>query len=729
MHRPRTPSRPAATRLLLLGLLLVLALPVGHLPGAGAATLEVGYRDHTYAPSVSRPTAQKPQSKLWHADGTWWGVLWDEAAGGYAIHRFDLARQDTAAWTSTGVRVDVRPNSQADVLWDEGDQKLYVLTHLKTGDRDTADKGLRFVRFGYDGTRYTHEVSHTVANVRTEAAVLDRDSTGRLWVTWTGWNNDGGGRLVKLAHTTTSDTSWTAPYTLPVDPVAAATHNDDISTVVAYRDTEGDKVGVLWSNQNTSSLYFASHVDGAPDTAWSLTALCAETYCPDDHLNVKSLGADPSGHLYAVIKTSNNDRSPENPDDPLIEVFRLDGTGSWSSSTAWTVAEGDMTRPIVVLDSENRRVHAFAVGPCCDGGSVFTKSASFDDLDFPRGDGTVFMRSAVGAETINNPTSTKQPVDSTTGLLVLAGMDSTRHYVHNYLPLDGGGQPPPPDPTEPSDTQPPTVTSVTPGDGATGVQATSTVTASFSEPLDASTVGRSTFVLEDGQGARVEAVVGYDEGARRATLAPVTPLVADTGYTARVVGGPEGVTDLAGNALAGDHTWQFRTAAPAGPGGDPDVVSVEVTEDSWVNAGRPTRNYGAAGLLNVDARPVAVTYLKFDLSAFAGRRATAATLTVRVTSSGSAGSQAVRASADDTWTELGVTYADRPALGEPVLGRLGATGRTLRNTTYAVPLDPAALTGELGGTLTLGLDSASTDGVDLGSRESGWPAALELTLE
>lgn len=694
---------------------IVLALIGVLVPPAHAATLAVGFRDHAYGAAVTAPTADKPQSKLWHAGGRWWGVLWDPAARRYTIQGFNLATQDTHAWTSTGVTVDQRPNSQADALWDGRAQKLYVLTHLEVSDSSTADRGLRVQRFGFSGGTYQLEVTHTVVNRKVESASLDKDSTGRLWVTYT--EPTSGGKRVMVAHTTTADTAWVAPFVLPVDPAAVLTSSDDISTVVAYGDSGGGRIGILWSNQRTSAIYFASRSDGAPASSWSMSAVCSTSLCPDDHLNIKAVDADADGRLYAVVKTSLNDKSPRVPGDPLIVVYRLNPSGGWASSVAWTVGEGNMTRPIVVLDSESRRAHVFAV-PCCSGGTVYTKDAAFGDLAFPRGNGTVFMRSAVSTEKINNPTSTKQTVDGSTGLLVLASMDSTREYVHNFLPL-GESSPP-------ADTTPPTVVATSPADGASGTATGAAVTATFSEPMDASTVTGGTVTLTDGSGAGVVAAVSYDSSTARVTLDPGAELAFDTTYTARVRGGPGGTADSAGNTLESDYVWSFRTASvPVGP----ETVAVPVSEDSWVHAGRPARNYGAGSLLNVDARPIAVTYLKFDLSDLAGGAVRAATLTVRVTTSGSAGSQAVRTAADDTWDELGVTYADRPLLGDAVVGRLGATGPTLRNTTYSVPLDPAALTPELGGMLTLGLDTASTDGVDLGSRESGWPATLELTVE
>ena len=62
---------------------------------AVAAPVALGFRDHSYA-GTTAPTAEKPQSKLWFHDGTWWGMLVrpSKAGGGkFTIHRLDLATQ------------------------------------------------------------------------------------------------------------------------------------------------------------------------------------------------------------------------------------------------------------------------------------------------------------------------------------------------------------------------------------------------------------------------------------------------------------------------------------------------------------------------------------------------------------------------------------------------------------------------------------------------------------
>jgi hypothetical protein len=137
-----------------------------------------------------------------------------------------------------------------------------------------------------------------------------------------------------------------------------------------------------------------------------------------------------------------------------------------------------------------------------------------------------------------------------------------------------------------TDTTPPSITSVSPVNGATSVAATTTVTASFSERMMSSTITTSSFVLRT-NGNAVTATVNYDAASLKATLTPTAPLTAGGSYTATVTGGTAGVKDEAGNPLASDFTWSFTvssggcpcslwtTTTPVGPI-DSEVASLEL---------------------------------------------------------------------------------------------------------------------------------------------------------
>jgi hypothetical protein len=402
---------------------------------AADAAADVGFRDFSYGTGVTAPTGQKPQSKLWWTSGgTWWGVLWSTGANSWTIQRFD---KSTGTWSDTGVRVDSRRTAGPDAFWTGS--TLYVVSALKEGSTQT-DARMLVARFSFDGSTWSSlGAPVAVTNAKPETLVIDKDSTGTLWLTYAA-DNGVGGKSVYVAHTTSSETTWGTPYVLPV-PGADNLSADDISTLVAYGNSGGRYVGVLYSNQNDETLSFARHADGAGDAAsdWQRFVLNSGPKIPDDHLNIKALLDDNSGRVFAVVKTSLNDKSPEVPSDPLIVLYTIDGT-SFSSSTVWTVGD-DVTRAILVLDSEHQNVHIFGAAPCCSGGTVYTKAAGYNAPGFAPGLGTPFIQLASDPK-INNVTSTKQTVNSTSGLLVEASDDSTRFYVHNFLSLGGDTTPP-----------------------------------------------------------------------------------------------------------------------------------------------------------------------------------------------------------------------------------------------------------------------------------------------
>lgn len=133
--------------------------------------------------------------------------------------------------------------------------------------------------------------------------------------------------------------------------------------------------------------------------------------------------------------------------------------------------------------------------------------------------------------------------------------------------------------TAPADTAPPTVTSVSPPDGSTGVGTGSAVVATFDEPLDPATVDGSVTV--DGGDGAVPGATAYDAAGRSVTFTPDAALAAGTAYTVTV---GTRVTDAAGNALVEPRSWSFTTAEPtpadddlaAGPGG-PILVLASAT--------------------------------------------------------------------------------------------------------------------------------------------------------
>jgi hypothetical protein len=116
------------------------------------------------------------------------------------------------------------------------------------------------------------------------------------------------------------------------------------------------------------------------------------------------------------------------------------------------------------------------------------------------------------------------------------------------------------------DTTSPTVkqdaTSPTPQPGATGVRRTTTVKASFSEAVQASTLTSNVQLFSGKSTKPIKATLSVDpptDEPTSVTLTPASKLDAKTKYTAKIKGGAAGVKDLAGNPLASDYSWSFTT--------------------------------------------------------------------------------------------------------------------------------------------------------------------------
>ncbi|WP_308159355.1 Ig-like domain-containing protein [Arthrobacter sp. ISL-65] len=678
---------------------------------ATAAAGDVGVEDFSHSGTGTPTGTKRQENALWFNDGIWWGNLWDTASSDFHIFRFNAA---TNSWVNTGVTTETQANTHHDVLWDG--KTLFVASYRFVND------GLPFEpnfpstmrRYSYNSSTKTYTLlsSQRIHNNKVETMSIDKDSTGRVWATWQQGNR------IFLNVTGTDGITWGTPFAHPASLSNVSV--DDNSAVIAFGP---GKIGVMWSRQvgdATDGMYWSYHVDTDPsNTAWTTPVAAVKGLrSGDDHMNLKWL--DSTNHqVFAAVKTSNTSASL-----PLIQLLVLNGT-AWTAHTIATVSECP-NRVIVMIDEFAQRLRTFATYPkpsgttnagvcTSSGGAIYEKSTPLNNISFTT---TKTARIVDGDQYVHNVTSTRQNLNSNasgtanSGLLVLADVNATSRYWHYYDSTGGGGG---------ADTTAPTVTGTSPTAGATGTAVTTNVTGTFSEAMTSSTVTSSTFTLTSST-TTVGAAVTYSGGV--ATLNPTADLAAGTTYTATIKGGASGVKDAAGNAMATDKTWQFTTAAVGG-GTTPQTVTLTATADSYVTSASPTTNFGTSTLLGVDNSPVEGTYLKFDLSAYAGRTLQSATLQLRSAGSGSTGQQNVKLVANDGWSETGITYNNRPAMGTTAIGTLGPTAT---NTGYSVPLTVTGLAGELGQQLTLGMDSSSSDGLDLNSREAGSTLAPKLVL-
>ena len=402
------------------------------------AQTDGGYKDFTYGNNVA-PTGEKPQSKLWYHDGSWWGVLYNSSPSylRFEIYKFNWSAQ---TWTTTTIPVESRQRSTLDVLSVGND--LYIASAAVPIAQNEGNPNINIYRFNYDtiNTTYFFESGSTIPSNPVETVVIDQDSTGTLWITFTDIDSSTSQQSVFISHTLETPNQWSTPTVLPLTG-AANLSPDDISTLVAY----SGKIGVLWSNQIANSVYFGTHVDGQADDVWAPNPALQGPKYADDHLNIKSLQSDAAGQVFAAVKTSLNDGTSPNPDDPLILLLTLDNKGGWSRRTVSRVKD-NQTRPIVLIDEQNRQIYVFATlrYPNQMTGAIYYKQASLDNpgMQFPDGPGTRFIELS-GYTHINNASSTKQPLNSITDLLVIASDDTAKSYFHNVFDLPHS---PPPSP-------------------------------------------------------------------------------------------------------------------------------------------------------------------------------------------------------------------------------------------------------------------------------------------
>jgi hypothetical protein len=105
----------------------------------------------------------------------------------------------------------------------------------------------------------------------------------------------------------------------------------------------------------------------------------------------------------------------------------------------------------------------------------------------------------------------------------------------------------------------PTVISTDPANLATGVVLTKIISATFSVPMNVTTITGTTFTLKQGT-TSIAGIVTY--ASSTAYFTPTANLLPGLTYTATVT---TGAKDLAGTALAANYTWTFTTLVLIAP--------------------------------------------------------------------------------------------------------------------------------------------------------------------
>ncbi|MEZ5407285.1 MAG: Ig-like domain-containing protein [Acidimicrobiales bacterium] len=214
--------------------------------------------------------------------------------------------------------------------------------------------------------------------------------------------------------------------------------------------------------------------------------------------------------------------------------------------------------------------------------------------------------------------------------------------------------------TPEADTSPPSVVSVTPAGGASGVATGTTVTVNFTEPVNAN--GGVTLAAVGGSAVATTATAS----GSAVTLVPAGPLSPGTTYRVTV---STAVRDLAGNPLASAATSTFSTAStPPADVTAPTVVSVLPAGGA---SGAPTSSTVSV-TFSEPVAPNGGISLAVDGGAVVPTTATVSGNTVTLTPSGPLGAA--------TTYRLNVTTAVRDLAGNPL-----AAGSVTTFSTGAAP--------------------------------------------
>jgi len=107
----------------------------------------------------------------------------------------------------------------------------------------------------------------------------------------------------------------------------------------------------------------------------------------------------------------------------------------------------------------------------------------------------------------------------------------------------------------PTDTTAPTITSVSPTDNATGVDPAGNLSVAFSEPMNKAAT-QDAFSLTPAGQPTATVSGSFSWNGNTMTFDPATDLAKGGGYTATV---GTGATDVAGNGLSAEKSWNFTT--------------------------------------------------------------------------------------------------------------------------------------------------------------------------
>jgi hypothetical protein len=132
----------------------------------------------------------------------------------------------------------------------------------------------------------------------------------------------------------------------------------------------------------------------------------------------------------------------------------------------------------------------------------------------------------------------------------------------------------------PGDNIPPTVVGSNPANDATGIAVTSSITATFSEPVQSWT-SPTIFTVKNGAGTSFPGTLTLSTDRKTVTFSHSSPLSSSTSYIVTITAE---LKDLAGNPMVTAKTWLFTTAAPSPPPPPPPIPGTDGIKEIYPTA-------------------------------------------------------------------------------------------------------------------------------------------------